>query len=98
MLLGILMGQNGRPFRIQPCIAVRVIEMPMRVDQMCDRITAKAVDGLEDSRAGCGDSSIDKYLAVGASQNTYVAARALKDADVATQLVDLDGGLGGVIT
>ncbi|HST11965.1 MAG TPA: FCD domain-containing protein [Terriglobales bacterium] len=38
--MGILMSDNGGSFRIQPLIAVRVIEMPVRVDQMADRIAA----------------------------------------------------------
>ena len=30
MLVGVLMGDDGRPFRIQPLVAVRVIEVPMQ--------------------------------------------------------------------
>jgi hypothetical protein len=37
------MGNNGCPFRIQPLIAVRVIEVPMRVDQVLDWIAAEAI-------------------------------------------------------
>src|SRR5713101_2239390 len=98
MPAGILMGQNGYPFRIQPLIAVRVIEMPVGVDQMSDRIAAEAVGDLEDSRAGCGDSGIDEHLAISAGQDSDIAARALENADVAAQHMDLDGRLGGVIT
>ena len=32
MFVGVLMGDNGCPFRIQPLIAVRVIEVPVCVD------------------------------------------------------------------
>src|SRR5262249_22738271 len=47
---------------------------------------------------GYGDSGINEHLTVGARQHSDVAAGALKDADIAAQLVDLDGRLGGVVT
>jgi hypothetical protein len=52
MLVGVLMGDDGRPFRIQPLVAVRVIEVPMRVDQVLDRIAAEAIGGFQNARAG----------------------------------------------
>src|SRR5215468_1175788 len=42
MLVGILMGDDGCPFCIQPLIAICVIEVPMRVDQVLDRVAAEA--------------------------------------------------------
>src|SRR5258708_39781450 len=97
MLTGVLMGQNGYAFRIQPLIAVRVIEMPVGVDQMSDRVAAAAARGLWDSRAGRGDSGIDEHLAIGTGKDSDIAARALEDADVTAQPMDLDGRLGGII-
>ena len=72
--------------------------MPVGVDQMSDRIAAEAVGGLQDSLAGRGDSGIDEHLAIGTGQDSDIAARAFKDADVAAQSMDLDGRLGRVIT
>ena len=72
--------------------------MPVGVDQMSDRIAAEAVGGLQDSGTGCGDSGIDEHLAIGTGQDSDIAARALENADVAAQPMDLDGRLGGVIT
>ena len=92
------MGDNGCPFRIKPLIAVRVIEVPVCVDQVLDRIAAKAVYGFENSRPGYSDRGIDEYLAVGTRDNRNITARALENADIAAQLVDLDGRLGGVVT
>src|SRR5260370_34847669 len=98
MLASVLMGQNGHSFCIQPLIAVRVIEMPGGVDQMSDRSAAEAVGGVQDSRTGWGDSGIDERLAIGTGQDSDIAARALENADVAAQPVDLDGRLGGGAT
>ena len=58
MLVGVLVGDDGRPFRIQPLVAVCVIEVPMRVDQVLDRIAAEAIGGFQDARAGYGDPGI----------------------------------------
>ena len=96
--MGVLMGDNGCSFRIQPLIAVRVIEVPVRVDQVLDRIVAEAIGCFQNARAGCGDSGIDEHLAVDACQDSDVAAGALEDADVAAQLVNLDGRLRSLIT
>jgi hypothetical protein len=88
------MGDDGFPFRIQPVIAVGVIEMPVCINQVLDRIAAKAVGGFQNSRPGCGNPGIDKYLAVGTRDDSDIAARALENADIAAQLVDLDGRSG----
>src|SRR5258708_26982901 len=81
MLTGVLIGQNAYPFRLQPLSAVRVIEMPVGVDQMSDRIAAEAVRCLQDSRAGCGESAIDEHLAVATGQDSDIAAGAVEETD-----------------
>ena len=90
------MGDDLRACRMQPFIAVGVIEMPMGVDQVLDRIGAEFACGLQDPRTRRGDSSVDEHLAVGTGEDRDVAARALEDADVATKLMNLDGSLGRI--
>jgi hypothetical protein len=77
--MGILMGDDGGSFRIQPCVAIRVIEVPVRVDQVFDRIAAETVGSLQDARARCGDPGIDEHLAVVAGQDSDIATRAFKN-------------------
>ena len=40
---GILMSGDGRARGVHPLVAVGVIEMPMRIDQMLDRIRTETV-------------------------------------------------------
>ena len=48
------MRKDGRALLVKPLVAVRMVEMPMGVYQVFDRIAAEVVDG------------IDKQFAVGA--------------------------------
>src|SRR5262249_11411326 len=94
MPLRIFMCNDRCSFTVQPCISIRVVEMPVRIDQMRDRVLAKAVGRFQDSPARCRDSSINENLAVHASQDGDIAPRALKYTNAATQPVDLDWRLG----
>src|SRR5262249_26544895 len=67
-----------------------MIEVPVGVDEVFDRIAAKAVDGFQDAWAGGGNASIDEERAVFAGQDGDIPARSLDDGDLATQLVDRD--------
>ena len=84
------MRKDGGALLVQPLVAVRVVEVPVGVYQVFDRIAAEVVDGFEDARPCRGDAGIDKQFAVGACQNGDVATRALDDRDIATQLVELN--------
>src|SRR6516225_3829230 len=97
MLVCVFVGENGGSFRIQPFVAVSVVEMPVRIDQVRDWITAKVVGGFQNSPARRGDTSIDEHLAVCAGQNSDVAARALKSANVTPQFMNLDWCLGSIV-
>jgi hypothetical protein len=41
--MSVFMGDNGRSFLTQPFIAIRVVEVPVSIDQMRDGIAAEAV-------------------------------------------------------
>jgi len=62
-----------RALAVQPLIAVGVVEVPMGVDQVVDRIEAEAVLCFQDARTRRSDT-IDEHLAVGAGQDGDVAA------------------------
>ena len=62
--MGVLMRDNGGSLGVHPCVAVSMVEVPVGVDQVLDRIAAEAVGRLEDSWARCRDPSIDENLAM----------------------------------
>ncbi len=75
---------------MQPLVAVGVVEMPVSVDQLPDRIGTEACESLENARS-CGRyTGIDQELPVVAGQHGHIAARALEHTDIATKLVDPD--------
>ena len=93
----VFMRKDGGTLLIEPLVAVRVVEVPVSVDQVFDRIAAQAVHGIKDTGARSGDAGIDKHFAVGACQDGDVATRSLDDRDIAAQLVELDGRFRRVI-
>jgi hypothetical protein len=97
MLVGVCVGDNGCALGIEPRVAIGVIEVPVRVDQVFDWIATEAVGGFKDSGAGRSDPGIDEYCSVCTRQDTDVAARSLKDANVAAQLMNLNGGFGRAV-
>ncbi|MEJ0016946.1 MAG: hypothetical protein WDN25_10320 [Acetobacteraceae bacterium] len=72
--------------RVDPGIAVGVVEVPVRVDQPRDRIGAEFRQRALDIAPRRGDAGIHQQLAIGARQHGDVAARALQHADRAAQL------------
>ena len=55
--------------RIQPSIAVGMVEVPMGVDQVRDRIGAEIGERLGHLRARDADARVDEHLAVGSGQD-----------------------------
>src|ERR1700731_2208574 len=97
MLAGVFMSNDLCPDGIQPYVAVGMIEMPVRVDQVRDGIGAKIGKSSGDLRTRYTNTGIDKHFAVGAGQDGDVSAGALEYADVVSQLVRNDGRHGGAI-
>src|SRR6478736_2762498 len=80
---------------MQPFIAISVIEMPVRVDQMLNWIIAKTHKCVLHLRAR--DSGIDKHFAIAAGEHSYVSTRPFQNANVTAKLVDGDlGGSSGI--
>ena len=84
------MRDDLRADRIQPCIAVGVVEVPVRVDQVRDRIGAEIGERLGHLRARDGDAGVHEHLAVGAGQDRDVSTGPFEHADVVAQLVGDD--------
>ena len=74
-----------------------MIEVPVRVYEMRDRIATEAVCRLQDSRPSSCDSRINEDLAVFSGQDRDVSTRALQDSDVPAELVNLNARLGSFI-
>src|SRR5689334_21273185 len=85
------MCKDSSALLVKPLVAVCMIEMPVGVDQVFDRIAAEIVDRFENAGARPGDAGIDKKFAIGARQDSDVAPRTLDDRDIAAQLVELNG-------
>jgi len=73
---------------VQPFIAVGMVEMPVRVDQMLNWIIAKTHQCLLHLRAR--DSGVDKHFAIAAGEHSYVPTRTVQNANVTAKLVDGD--------
>jgi hypothetical protein len=69
----------------------------MGVDQVADRIVAKAADGLQDPWTRRGDAGIYEYFAVRSREDGDIATGAFENTDIAAELVDGNRGLGGIV-
>ena len=66
-----------------------MIEMPMRVDEVRDRICGEIGQHLYHLLAGDADSGIDKHFAFRSCKDHNISAGAFEHADVVAQLVSL---------
>src|SRR5580692_1387044 len=72
---------------MEPLVSAGVIEVPMRVDQVRHRLGAQAGQGLAELRTRHAYSADDQHLSLRSRQNGNIAARALEDAYVPSQIV-----------
>ena len=91
---GLLVGEDGRAFAMQPLIAVGMVEVPMGIDQVLDRVGAEACEGLRDARTRGRNAGIHQKLAVSTGEDSDIAAGAFEHTHVAAQPVDLDRRFG----
>src|SRR3984893_6277080 len=82
---------------MQPIVAVAWIEVPVRVDEVRDRIGAESGERLGELGTRYADAGIDEDLAIHSRQHGDVAAGALEHADIVSQLVSLDGRYRGAV-
>src|SRR5260370_592172 len=86
-----------RTGRMQPFVAVGMVEVPVRIDEMGDRIGAEGIKRLTHLRARHADPGIDEHLAIGSCEDGNVAAGAFEDPDIVSQLVSDDGRYRGTV-
>src|ERR1700730_19240722 len=93
MLVRVLLRDDFRAGRMQPIVAVAWIEVPVRVDEVRDRIGAESGERLGELGTRYADAGIDEDLAIHSRQHGDVAAGALEHADIVSQLISLDGAI-----
>src|SRR6476646_1726990 len=85
MFLRVLVRDDRRTGRMHPFIAVRVIEMPMRVHKMFNRVATDAIQRLGNFFARAEVTRINDQLAIVSWKDGNVSTRAEQDTDVITQ-------------
>ena len=86
MFARVLVCGDFRADRMQPFVAVGVIEVPMRVNQVLDRIAAEGIERIGDPSSGAWDTGIDEKFSIAAGEHCNISARTFKNADIAAQL------------
>jgi hypothetical protein len=84
------MRNDGCASLRDPFIAVGVVEVPMRVDELSDRLAAKRAQRLFYPWARVGQAGIHQQLTVRSAEHGNVAARSFKHANLAAQAVYSD--------
>ena len=92
MFARVLMGENRGARSMQPFIAVGVVEVPMRVDEMLDRVGANASQGLGDLGTRTSKTGVDEELTVASRKNGDISSRAKENTHVSTEALNADGG------
>ena len=69
----IFLGDNLGANRIQPRVSISMVEVPVGVDEMRDRIGAEIGERVGQLRARHADAGIDEHLAVGSRQHRDIA-------------------------
>src|SRR5579864_6156020 len=97
MLARILVSQNACARLVYPLVAARVIEVPVRVDQLFNGICVDVGESRRDVRPRGDDFRIDEKLSVRARKNGNVPAGTKQDADIAPKRLHRDLGCGGFL-
>src|SRR5437773_2928484 len=92
----LLMREDCRALRMHPLIAVGVIEMPVRIDEMFDRARVHFSQSVGDPGAGGCVTGIDNHFAVSSGEGGDVSAGADKCTNITTQ--GLHGDVSGFRT
>jgi len=86
MFARVLVRQNTGSGFMDPLVAAGVVEMPVRVDQLFDRIRVDARECLGDVRP-CGDDlRVHEQFSIRTSQDGDISTSAQKDTDIAPKI------------
>src|SRR5215470_4503076 len=80
-------SDDGRAGFVDPLVAVGMIEVPVRVDEVLDGIRAYGIECVADLLSRGCESRVDEELAIAAGKNCDVAACAEKSADISSKLL-----------
>ena len=91
------MRNDGGAGSVNPLVAVGVVEVPVGVDEVGDRIRADCVERFGQVRLGGGVAGVDEQLAVFSGKDRDVAADSHELAHIAAEVLALDrsSGSGG---
>src|SRR5260370_23187885 len=94
MSLRVLVRNNGGTGRMHPFIAVCVIEMPMRVHKIFNRVATDAIQRRGDFFARAQISRVDNEFSIGPGQNCDVATRTDERTHISSKCLSRDLSLG----
>jgi hypothetical protein len=77
MFSRVLVRSDFSAYRMQPFIAIGVIEVPMRVNQVLDRIAAEGIERIGDPSSGTWDTGIDEKFSI-APVSTNISLRTFR--------------------
>ncbi len=89
----VFVSENGRSISVHPRIAVSVIEVPMRVDEIFDRPRIHLSESVGNPGARGRVTGVDNHFAVCSNEDGDVSARADKSTHISAQ--GLHGDAGG---
>jgi hypothetical protein len=90
MLARVLLRHDAGSGFVQPLVAAGVIEVPVSVDQLLDRVHIDARQSRGNVWPRGDDSCIHEELSVGAGKNGDISTRAQKNADIAAKGFNCD--------
>src|SRR5215472_897982 len=75
---------------MDPVVSVGMIDIPVAINQMCYGIRAQAVESLQNSCFGYGESRIDQKLAILACENGDISTGSFNYTDIAAKWSSCD--------
>jgi hypothetical protein len=82
--------KNGRANRVQPFVAIGMVKVPMRVDEVLDGLGTNPGERVSNLWASTGKAGIDQQLTVSTGQNRDVPTGPQQNAYIAAELLDRD--------
>src|SRR5262249_11530404 len=84
-------SQNGCARRVHPFVAIGVVKVPMRVDQMLDRVGTDGCKCRCDLWTRTRVACVNEQLTVSTGKHRNVPTRAHKDTYIAAKFLDSNG-------
>src|SRR5215469_13820406 len=89
------MGKDGCASGVQPLVAIGVIKVPMRVDEVLDRIGTNRGQRVSNFWTRTGKAGIGQQLTVPTGENRDISTGPHQNVYVAAEFLDRDGAGGG---